>query len=107
MTPMPVCSPGWPRPCRTACASATGATCRRSSPRSPPSLARRQESKTDGPEIFLFIHDLPRFRDLRRKEDDFSFSRKDEDAGPADQLDADPPRRVRSWACTSSLGATR
>ena len=50
-------------------------------------LQRRQESKTDGPEIFLFIHDLPRFRDLRRKEDDFSFSRKDEDAGPADHLD--------------------
>ncbi len=54
-------------------------------------LQRRQESKTDGPEVFLFIHDLPRFRDLRRKEDDFSFSRKDEDAGPADQLERDPP----------------
>jgi hypothetical protein len=50
-------------------------------------LRRRQKSKTDGPEIFLFIPDLPRFRDLRRKEDDFSFSRKDDDAGPADQLD--------------------
>jgi hypothetical protein len=50
-------------------------------------LQRRQEFKTDGPEIFLLIHDLPRFRDLRRKEDDFSFSRKDEDAGPADQFD--------------------
>ena len=51
-------------------------------------LKRRQESKTDGPEIFLFIHDLPRFRDLRRREDDFSFSKRDEDASPADQLDA-------------------
>ncbi len=52
-------------------------------------VTRRQESKTDGPEIFLFIHDLPRFRDLRRREDDFSFSRKaDEDASPADHIDA-------------------
>ena len=49
---------------------------------------RRQESKTDGPELFLFIHDLPRFRDLRRREDDFSFSKRDEDASPADHLDA-------------------
>ena len=52
-------------------------------------VKRRQESKTDGPEVFLFVHDLPRFRDLRRKEDDFSFSRKDdEEATPPDQLDA-------------------
>jgi DNA segregation ATPase FtsK/SpoIIIE, S-DNA-T family len=51
-------------------------------------VTRRQEAKTDGPEIFLFIHDLPRFRDLRRREDDFSFSRKDdEDASPADHID--------------------
>ncbi len=51
-------------------------------------VKRRQESKTDGPEIFLLVHDLPRFRDLRRKEDDFSFSRKDdEEATPPDQLD--------------------
>jgi DNA segregation ATPase FtsK/SpoIIIE, S-DNA-T family len=51
-------------------------------------VKRRQESKTDGPEVFLFVHDLPRFRDLRRKEDDFSFSRKDdEEATPPDQLD--------------------
>ena len=52
-------------------------------------VKRRQESKTDGPEVFLLVHDLPRFRDLRRKEDDFSFSRKDdEEATPPDQLDA-------------------
>jgi hypothetical protein len=51
-------------------------------------VKRRQEAKTDGPEIFLFIHDLPRFRDLRRREDDFSFSRKDdEEASPPDHLD--------------------
>jgi DNA segregation ATPase FtsK/SpoIIIE, S-DNA-T family len=52
-------------------------------------VKRRQDTKTDGPELFLFIHDLPRFRDLRRREDDFSFSRKDdEEATPPDQLDA-------------------
>ena len=50
-------------------------------------LQRRQEAKTDGPELFLFIHDLPRFRDLRRRDDDFSFSRREEEASPADQLD--------------------
>jgi hypothetical protein len=60
----------------------------------PPMLAsaaaevqRRQESKTDGPEIFLLIHDLSRFRDLRRREDEFSFSRREEEAAPADQLE--------------------
>jgi DNA segregation ATPase FtsK/SpoIIIE-like protein len=47
----------------------------------------RQEAKTDGPEVFLFIHDLPRFRDLRRREDDFSFSRREEEASPSDHLD--------------------
>jgi hypothetical protein len=51
-------------------------------------VKRRQEAKTDGPELFLFIHDLPRFRDLRRREDDFSFSRKDDDElAPPDHLD--------------------
>ncbi len=47
-------------------------------------LTRRQ-TEGDGPELFLFVHDLPRFRDLR-KADDFSFSRP-ETAGPADHLD--------------------
>ncbi len=51
-------------------------------------LARRQEAKTDGPELFLFIHDLPRFRDLRRREDDFSFSKREDEASPTDHLDA-------------------
>lgn len=51
-------------------------------------IKRRQEGDgADGPEIFLFLHDLARFRDLRRKEDDFSFSRREEDAGPPDHLD--------------------
>ncbi len=50
-------------------------------------LKRRQEPEADGPEIFLFLADLARFRDLRKRADDFSFSRRDdEDASPADQL---------------------
>jgi DNA segregation ATPase FtsK/SpoIIIE, S-DNA-T family len=49
-------------------------------------LARRQSPDADGPEIFLIIHDLARFRDLRRRPDDFGFSKRDEDAGPADHL---------------------
>ena len=51
-------------------------------------LARRQQSKTDGPELFVFIHDLPRFRDLRRREDDFSFSKREDEASPTDHFDA-------------------
>ena len=50
-------------------------------------LKRRQEPEADGPEIFLFLADLARFRDLRKRADDFSFSRREEeDASPADQL---------------------
>ncbi len=48
---------------------------------------KRRQTDGDGPEIFLFVHDLPRFRDLRRREDDFSFSRKEDDAGPPDHLE--------------------
>jgi S-DNA-T family DNA segregation ATPase FtsK/SpoIIIE len=51
-------------------------------------VQRRQEEKGDGPEIFLFLHDLPRFRDLRKREDDFSFSRREEGLSPPDHLDA-------------------
>ena len=50
-------------------------------------VTRRQEANTHGPELFLVIHDLPRFRALRRREDDFSFSRRDEDATPPDHLE--------------------
>jgi len=51
-------------------------------------VQRRQEEKGDGPEIFLFLHDLPRFRDLRKRDDDFSFSRREEGLTPPDHLDA-------------------
>ncbi|HEY2155643.1 MAG TPA: cell division protein FtsK, partial [Isosphaeraceae bacterium] len=51
-------------------------------------VERRQQPGSDGPETFLFLHDLARFRDLRRRPDDFGFSRRDEDAGPTDHLQA-------------------
>jgi DNA segregation ATPase FtsK/SpoIIIE, S-DNA-T family len=48
---------------------------------------RQQPDGGDGPELFLFIHDLPRFRDLRRREDDFGFSRREDEANPSDLLE--------------------
>ncbi len=43
-------------------------------------LKSRQEGEAqDAPSIFVIIHDLARFRDLRKEEDDFSFSSLDED----------------------------
>ncbi len=50
-------------------------------------VARRQQpGADDGPEVFLFIHDLGRFRDLRRKENDFGFGSPGEALIPADHL---------------------
>jgi S-DNA-T family DNA segregation ATPase FtsK/SpoIIIE len=46
---------------------------------------RQQGNLTDLPGWYLIVHDLQRFRDLRKKEDDFSFSRSEE-ATPAQQL---------------------
>ena len=57
-------------------------------------VQRRQESDADGPEVFLFIHDLPRFRDLRRREDDFSFSQARRGGRPRRPPRRDPPRRA-------------
>jgi DNA segregation ATPase FtsK/SpoIIIE, S-DNA-T family len=52
-------------------------------------VARRQQPDADdGPEIFLMIHDLGRFRDLRRKENDFGFGSPSEPATPSDHLAA-------------------
>jgi S-DNA-T family DNA segregation ATPase FtsK/SpoIIIE len=39
---------------------------------------RQQENLTDLPAWYLIVHDLQRFRDLRKKEDDFGFSRSEE-----------------------------
>ena len=79
--------------------SAAGATPRGSSPRWPRRSSGVRRPKADGPEIFLFIHDLPRFRDLRRREDDFSFSQREDEASPADHLDA-ILREGPAWAST-------
>ena len=79
--------------CRTPSRSAAGATPAAFLAEVAAEVERRQQPDGgDGPELFLFIHDLARFRDLRRREDDFSFGRRDEAARPADHLDADPPR---------------
>ncbi len=48
---------------------------------------RQQPDSGEAPELFLFIHDLARFRDLRRREDDFGFGRKEDELTPPDQLD--------------------
>ena len=52
-------------------------------------VARRQQPDSDGPEIFLFVNDLARFRDLRKRADDFSFSRRggeDKPVSPSKQF---------------------
>lgn len=51
-------------------------------------VARRQAAgQTDAPAWYLLIHDVQRFRDLRKKDDDFSFSRSSEEqANPSQQL---------------------
>ena len=46
-------------------------------------LTRREESgREDAPPIYLVVFDIARFRDLRKTEDDFGFSRSDESAPP-------------------------
>jgi hypothetical protein len=50
-------------------------------------LKRRQEgNEVDAPPLYLFIYDLPRYRDLRKADDDFGFSRGEEKPNPAKQL---------------------
>ena len=54
-------------------------------------LARREQSgQEDAPPIYLVVYDLARFRDLRKADDDFGFSRSDDDAPP------DPGRQFRA-----------
>src|SRR5581483_8845965 len=50
-------------------------------------VTRRQAAHdADAPNIYLFVYDLQRFRDLRRQEDDFSFGRGEEKPSPSKQL---------------------
>ena len=82
------CWAGSPRACPTRSRSAAGATRPRSSPRWPArSPCASSQTPATAPELFLFIHDLPRFRDLRRREDDFGFGRKEDELTPPDHLD--------------------
>jgi hypothetical protein len=54
-------------------------------------LARREESgQEQAAPIYLVVYDLSRFRDLRKAEDDYGFSRHDEDAPP------NPARQFRT-----------
>jgi hypothetical protein len=73
-------------------------------------VERRQGIEgTAGPAIYLILHDLARFRDLRRQEDDFSFGRTGEDkpANPAKQLSTvlrdGPPVGVHVWCWCDTL----
>jgi DNA segregation ATPase FtsK/SpoIIIE-like protein len=43
---------------------------------------RQQVREGEAPPIYVFVYSLQRFRDLRRQEDDFSFSRRGEDKPP-------------------------
>jgi hypothetical protein len=49
-------------------------------------LERRQQANDFEAPVYLFIHGLQRFRDLRRADDDFGFGREDKAATPAQQL---------------------
>jgi len=47
-------------------------------------IERRQKNPgASGPAIYLFVYDLQRFRDLRKTDDDFGFSRRGEDKPPS------------------------
>jgi hypothetical protein len=51
-------------------------------------LKRRQEGASGAPSVFVFLFDASRFRDLRKSDDDYGFSRRgdDEPLTPAQQL---------------------
>ncbi|MGD9646604.1 MAG: FtsK/SpoIIIE domain-containing protein, partial [Pirellulales bacterium] len=45
-------------------------------------LERRRNTSGDAPPVFLVVYDLPRLRELRRQEEEFSFSRRGETDEP-------------------------
>jgi DNA segregation ATPase FtsK/SpoIIIE, S-DNA-T family len=47
---------------------------------------RQKEIDTEGPPIYLVLYGVQRLRDLRRQEDDFGFSRREETASPSQQF---------------------
>ena len=87
---------GSPTSCRTRSRTSPGASLADVSPRSPTrSSAGRKSTSDDQAPIYIFIYDLQRFRDLRKSDDDFGFSRYGEDkpAPPVEALRRHPPRR--------------
>src|SRR5262249_51495451 len=46
----------------------------------------QQTATQDAPAVYLLIYGLQRFRDLRKQEDDFGFSRREEKPNPAKQF---------------------
>jgi hypothetical protein len=50
-------------------------------------VERRQQARVaDAPTVYLIIYGLQRFRDLRKQDDDFGFSRREEKPSPAKQF---------------------
>jgi DNA segregation ATPase FtsK/SpoIIIE-like protein len=50
-------------------------------------VERRQQARiADAPAVYLILYGLQRFRDLRKQEDDFGFSRREEKPSPAKQF---------------------
>ncbi len=49
-------------------------------------LERRQKDTATAPSLYLVLFGVQRLRDLRKAEDDFSFTRKEETASPAQQF---------------------
>jgi hypothetical protein len=47
---------------------------------------RQQMQMRDAPTLYLIVYGLQRFRDLRKQEDDFGFSRREEKPNPAKQF---------------------
>jgi len=71
-------------------------------------LVRRQaEGPAGKAEIYLFIYDLQRFRDLRKAEDDFSFNRTEEKPNPGKQIPTilreGPPLGIHTLVWCDSL----
>jgi energy-coupling factor transporter ATP-binding protein EcfA2 len=69
---------------------------------------RQQGDEVDGPDVYVFLYDIGRFRDLRRSDDDlFSTSSDDEPAKPADLLAAivrdGPPVGVHTLVWCDSM----
>ena len=62
-------------------------------------IKRRQESTSDDQTpMYIFIFDIARFRDLRKSDDDFGYSRYDEDKpAPFQALHRRTARRATRW----------